>query len=580
VGPIQEILDALHSEIKTGASGETIDIGRTVTRLNREEERVAYKAEWSTAQYASVYDPHWTMRELLGFEPELYHDVGGYALYDVVVSFKGKTRAYRALALFHNPHGSVGDLKPSFWDSVVGSGGALTDVWNEKRPPVGQKGSFSNKSGPSSRTGAPSAGPLTYLPTKAGVRFVAIRWAPADRFILRRVIEDPGYTSESYSATSFTAERVATTTEDRTGHNTGKHGQTVGFQGRCSEQSNNEQLCLVEITDTYTYENGTVNNWFYIHKNRTDNNVETATGPRGTAITCYTGRGVATKNCLNPDCTFTATLVGSGTSMQMTGGDVWNGKLVHRHTCNIPASTGGECTTAGFNGSCPPGTYPDGFGMCCSSGGGGGCNSDEFVACPGYAPRDPFTCRCTNPNSPIVIDAEANGFALTDAAGGVNFDLNREGDAERIAWTIAGSDDAFLVLDRNGNGTIDNGSELFGNYTPQPEPPAGEERNGFLALSEYDRPENGGNADGQINRTDTIFYVLRLWQDTNHNGISEANELLTLPALGLQTLDLNYKRSKRIDQYGNQFRYRAKVKDVRDAQLGRWAWDVFLVGAQ
>jgi hypothetical protein len=188
---------------------------------------------------------------------------------------------------------------------------------------------------------------------------------------------------------------------------------------------------------------------------------------------------------------------------------------------------------------------------------------------------DSESCSCPDGinTSPIIIDVNGTGFFMTDAAGGVIFNILDDGVPLQISWTAPRSGNAFLVLDRNGNGLIDNGTELFGDLTPQPSTST---PNGFIALAEYDKPANGGNSNGRIDSGDAIFSELKLWQDSNHNGISEPNELRPVSEL-LSAIDLAYRESRRIDQYGNQFRYRSRVFDVNGVQAGRWAWDVFLM---
>jgi hypothetical protein len=190
-------------------------------------------------------------------------------------------------------------------------------------------------------------------------------------------------------------------------------------------------------------------------------------------------------------------------------------------------------------------------------------------------------CKTCNPKleqcqgSPLIIDTTGDGFHLTSYADGVRFDLAGTGKPKQMAWTTAGTSDAFLALP-GADGLVHDGKHLFGNFTSQP---SSDHPNGFIALAVYDDPKNGGNGDGIIDSRDAVFASLRLWIDANHDGICQPNEMHTLPSLGVNSISLKYHEDDKTDQYGNQFRYRARLNPDKPTEANKTVYDVFFVAS-
>jgi len=170
---------------------------------------------------------------------------------------------------------------------------------------------------------------------------------------------------------------------------------------------------------------------------------------------------------------------------------------------------------------------------------------------------------CSIPNCPLIIDTDGDGYRLTSVEDGVRFDLDANGFPERVAWTRAGSDDALLALDRNNNGKIDDGSELFGNNSPiYPANPEVTAANGFEVLKFMDSLASGVTRvpDGRVDLRDPIFSRLLLWRDLNHNGISEPDELTRVVDERIVAISTDYKAGRKIDRFGNEFRQVGRVQ--------------------
>ena len=128
---------------------------------------------------------------------------------------------------------------------------------------------------------------------------------------------------------------------------------------------------------------------------------------------------------------------------------------------------------------------------------------------------------------PIVLDLGAPGISFTSLGNGVQFDMNSNGVPSQIAWTTG--EDGILAYDLNGSGKIENGSEIF-----SPNFAGGHFTDSLAALASLDN-----NHDGVISAADPAFPKLVVWQDLNHNGVSDPGELKSLTDLGITDISLN-----------------------------------------
>lgn len=144
--------------------------------------------------------------------------------------------------------------------------------------------------------------------------------------------------------------------------------------------------------------------------------------------------------------------------------------------------------------------------------------------------------------SPLILDLDGDGVETTPISDLTYFDHEGNGFAQRTGWVSP--DDALLVRDRNGDGKIGDGDELFGNNTSTSN---GMASNGFQALASMDT-----NGDGIVDAQDEGWNELRLWRDANGNGVVDDGELMTLEQAGVAGLYTNYSNSTYVDENGNQ----------------------------
>jgi hypothetical protein len=243
--------------------------------------------------------------------------------------------------------------------------------------------------------------------------------------------------------------------------------------------------------------------------------------------------GKSTYNC-GASVTVNAT---AASGWEFTG---WSGDITSQSASLTFTLNASKSLTANFESLCERDCpVPcEGSPPSCPSGGQAGENDGEGTGCTPW-----YNC------SPLVLDLNGDGIHTTSLADPVWFDLTGDGRQEQIAWTDPTTDEAFLWLDVDPNGRVDDGKELFGIGTILAS--GARARHGFEALAQYDDATNGGNGDGKITTADAVWNRLRLWVDINHDGVCEPTESGPVERYGLTWIDLHYSVNYEPDAQGN-----------------------------
>src|ERR1044072_2425889 len=251
-GSVQEILNKPYAELVTMPTGDVVSLTRGGHSQDGGPQEATFAASWEHGQYASVFDPGWTVADVFHFEAARYYDIASFVF-------------YRVLALFRESPGGP----PEFWDAIVNG---VASVWEEKRPPYKAKN-----------------GILVETSASIDVIDVGDGGGGGDTGDGGDIISDGGSTETLFSTTSL----GIWDSEDDAEHASGRHLGTAQYTGICSTLQNKQQRCSVGINNFVALESGTLSNStpFFWHVASKDQKTESRTGALGTTISCAAATG-------------------------------------------------------------------------------------------------------------------------------------------------------------------------------------------------------------------------------------------------------------------------------------------------